>query len=979
MASRRLRRTKSFTSYLGALTQDLQDLKNSASSPTTVNNFSVGPESLENSLVLNNKSIESASYIEGISGWKIDGTGVAEFSDVFVRGDINASSGTIGYWNISNPDVVRRIGNRDLYGTFLESSDLGASDYNKDSGTYVGLYKSYIDEEVAIVSASRKENVVTAVCPGHRFRVSDLISVDIPDDVSMSTGKAAVRVIEANYNNFKYISLGADVTELTGENYSGTAILNNKDVAGLYLQDYGRSLFDYGYFSNEGVSYVSAETPNLVYNASFEYVDDSNITVFSSDSWVGGTLTPTSYAYSSTNIYNGDSTYGGKLQWTSTALSTYTMATVNASEFKRLDFYKNDRELYLNFDAFFVNNLNQVTIPTTNSFATTSSSVITITCPGHGLAVDDLVYLDFNVIATGYYNYTSGYRIHTVLSVSGDSFTIQNKHGSTTSNVITLSARWSDNPCIFKYTQPIFDLNDIKIGFVTNTSTPTYDLTTSIYDVLTDVTISNWGDYRYWTASINEFDSWYMDRVNTPYRTINSMGITAAILNGEGSTKQNLNIKISSAKLEAKYRSIAGTQYLSDTEFYLCFPEWVWHGTQGVGNAAPIKRNVKAVNASGIGYILDNVSLSPSKKFFYGDFGSTSFYYKFTSTDTTKTNKVSYEAPRQWLDIDLDYQTAELRYMDLIEFKSSDFLKQLYINPGLNTIKNSSTGVNYSGESLLIGESSAINLSSGIYKYLTAESTYRDVEAYFSAETGTNSAVISMYAVSSTENANGPDAGKSGAGMFMSVDSDDKGLTDIRSDRLIIGSEQQVSVTAFGESAVISLNAPNTEIISWGTQMGAWVTDDFAGFYKNSTAHFGIQYNGGTPKVWSSNIRNNELTSNYSSVAISTVTSQLGYISSSITTKKNIEPLQFTIDSILAVEPVQFNYKSEEDGLPKHAGFIAEQLVEAGLNDYVSFDESGTPVTVNYDRFVSALQSVVRHQATQIADLNSRLSALEGS
>jgi hypothetical protein len=109
------------------------------------------------------------------------------------------------------------------------------------------------------------------------------------------------------------------------------------------------------------------------------------------------------------------------------------------------------------------------------------------------------------------------------------------------------------------------------------------------------------------------------------------------------------------------------------------------------------------------------------------------------------------------------------------------------------------------------------------------------------------------------------------------------------------------------------------------------------------------------------------------------VNNQLGYISSSITTKKNIEPLQLTIESILSVEPVEFNYKSEEDGSAKHGGFIAEQLVEAGLGDYVTIDSEGNPVTVNYDRFVSALQSVVRHQATQIADLNSRLSALEGN
>ena len=170
MASRRLRRSKSFTSYLAALNQDMQDLKNNTTTtPTVLGSQSVSSDALGDALVLDNKSIESASYVEGISGWKIDGSGVAEFSDVFVRGDINAASGTIGYWNISSPDVFRRIGNRDLYGTFLESSDLGSNDKDKDSGTYVGLYKSYIDTPVPIVSVSRLENVATVISTGHRL------------------------------------------------------------------------------------------------------------------------------------------------------------------------------------------------------------------------------------------------------------------------------------------------------------------------------------------------------------------------------------------------------------------------------------------------------------------------------------------------------------------------------------------------------------------------------------------------------------------------------------------------------------------------------------------------------------------------------------------------------------------------------------------------------------------------------------------
>jgi hypothetical protein len=994
LASRRLRRTKSFTSYLGALTQDLQDIKNSASAPITVDNFSIGSESLDNSLVLNNKSIESASYVEGVSGWKIDGTGVAEFSDVFVRGDINAYSGTIGYWNISNPDVVRRIGNRDLYGTFLESSDLGASDYNKDSGTYVGLYKSYIDEEVTIVSASRKENVVTAVCPGHRFKISDLISVTIADDVTMSTGESAVRVIEANYNNFKYIAVGADVTELTGENYSGTAILNNKDVAGLYLQDYGKALFDYGYFSNEGVAYVSAETPNLVYNPSFEYIT-GNTNQFSSASWFSETSTVTSYEYSVDDIYNGDSFLGGQIGWTTTGLSTYLHAQVNESEFKRLDFYKNNRELYLNFDMFFKFPISKVAIPTTDSFVTTSPLVITITCPGHGLAVDDLVYFDFTVGGLYY-----GFRIHTVLSVSGDSFTVPNMQG-TTAESITLSRYATESgPVIFKYTQPVFDLSEIKISFVTAydiSGDPILDSTTSLEDVLADVTAADWEDYRYWSHSVSDFENWYFytDLYSSSplYRPISSMGIIALnLLDGDGSTKQLLNIKLSSSKIESFYRKLAPNSYNSSVEFYISFPQWMWYGTYSDSLTAPTKRNVKVVSAAGVGYILDNVSISPDKKFFFGDSGSSSFYYKLAEgdADQAKTSKVSYEAPRQWLDIDLDFQTAQFKYIDSIEFKSSDFLKQLYINPNINTIKSFSTvfgGGNQ--ERILIGESSTLNISSGQYRYLDEGNVnYRTIESFSSQETGNSSAIYQIKAVSSA--AKNPNSYNSSAGgLFrVSVDTNDLGS--------IYGDADSIQLRAFSDKVVIDAvgynnggNYSRLNLVSSGlvilqsslTQTRFEMNGGSgAGFFQesNNSMVFGLT-NESPSRISAAGVLNNELTSGYQTVYLHTSSKLLGYVSSSITTKKNVEPLQLSIDSILAAEPVQFNYKSEENGSAKHAGFIAEQLVEAGLGGYVSFDEDGVPKTVNYEMFVSALQSVVRHQAAQLADLTSRLEALEGS
>lgn len=1000
MASRRIRRTKTFSSYLSALNQDISRIE-SKPRISGLSDGIVAGSALSSSVVLDNNFIQSGNYLPGLTGWKIDSNGVAEFSDIYVRGHIDAQTGSIGYWNISTPVVDRTFGGKRLFGTFLESRDLGISDNTQTNGSYVGLFKSYSEEGVAITHKYRFNNVATITAPDHGFENGDYVNITLEDDdVTFSTGESTVRIFNVTKDTFSYVNAGEDLTYVADGEYQdnftyGTATLYVKDVAGLYLQDYGKALFDYGYFSNEGISYVSAETPNLVYNSSFEYEVGNGTFDFSNFSWISESdLTISAYNYSIDNIYAGDSYLGGQIEWTDTALSTYLHAQVNEAEFKRLDFYKNNRELYLNFDMFFKFPISKIAIPTTNSFFTTDSSIITITCPGHGLSVDDLVYFDFEAVASGYVGYTSYYRVHTVLSVDGDDFTVENKTGNTTSNPVTLSRRFTTSgPVIFKYTQPILDLNDIKISFVTGydlLENPILDSSTSLFDVVTDVTAANWDYYRYWSHSMADFEVWYFNSdlyEASTYRPISSMGITALdLLGGDGSTKQLLNIKLSSSKIESYYRKLSpSSYYISDLEFYVSFPQWMWEGTESNASLAPIKREVKVISDISVGYILDNVSLSPSKKFFFGDSGSSSFYYKLTEDDQVKTNKVSYEAPRQWLDIDLDYQTAQLKYMDSIEFKSSDFLRQLYINPGINTVKSSPTvfgGGN--NERILIGESSTLNITSGQYRYLSEDNVnYRTVEAFSSQETGNSSAIYQIKAVSSANpNIN---SSNSGAGGYLSVAVDSNDLGYIRGDADDIylqafsfaglaatdgvGGQSRLTL---GGSGIVDIESSLT---STSFQMNG---SSGAGFIQKSdySMVFGLT-NDSPARVSALAIQSNELTSDYQSVYISTIDNTLGYVSSSIATKKNVEPLQLTLDSILAAEPVQFNYKSEEDGSPKHAGFIAEQLVEAGLGGYVSFDEDGSPKTVNYEMFVSALQSVVRYQASQITNLEDRITRLE--
>ena len=64
--------------------------------------------------------------------------------------------------------------------------------------------------------------------------------------------------------------------------------------------------------------------------------------------------------------------------------------------------------------------------------------------------------------------------------------------------------------------------------------------------------------------------------------------------------------------------------------------------------------------------------------------------------------------------------------------------------------------------------------------------------------------------------------------------------------------------------------------------------------------------------------------------------------------------------------------RAESDGLRRIPGLVAEEVEEAGLSEFCSYDESGNLVGVMYDRVALLLIPLVR-------DLTARLNALEGA
>jgi len=287
VASGRLRRNKSIGSYLSSLEQTATNLNTRQNFLTTgLASGSISESALPEELAIANKTIQTDNFVEGYSGWRISGDGSAEFGSVIVRGDINAYSGTIGYWNISTPAVSRVIGPYNLLGTFIESSAAGSNDVDTTSGTYVGLYKSYSPEEIVVTSKIRASNISTLTAENHQYEVGDYVIVSLEDDITFNNGSVPVILTDTTNDTFTYSNTGSDVGESAA---TGVVQLYNPDVAGLYLRDYGKREFDYGYFSSAGVAYVSAEDINIIENPSFEYKDGSNVIASSSTSWVAGT------------------------------------------------------------------------------------------------------------------------------------------------------------------------------------------------------------------------------------------------------------------------------------------------------------------------------------------------------------------------------------------------------------------------------------------------------------------------------------------------------------------------------------------------------------------------------------------------------------------------------------------------------------------------------------------------------------------
>ena len=116
---------------------------------------------------------------------------------------------------------------------------------------------------------------------------------------------------------------------------------------------------------------------------------------------------------------------------------------------------------------------------------------------------------------------------------------------------------------------------------------------------------------------------------------------------------------------------------------------------------------------------------------------------------------------------------------------------------------------------------------------------------------------------------------------------------------------------------------------------------------------------------------------------------------SSVRYKKDIADATWGLADVLKLRPVTFksNATGEEADDQTYGGLIAEEVHDAGLTEFVVYDEEDRPDALHYPHMIALCVKAIQElsakvttletenttQATQIADLISRVTALESA
>jgi hypothetical protein len=98
---------------------------------------------------------------------------------------------------------------------------------------------------------------------------------------------------------------------------------------------------------------------------------------------------------------------------------------------------------------------------------------------------------------------------------------------------------------------------------------------------------------------------------------------------------------------------------------------------------------------------------------------------------------------------------------------------------------------------------------------------------------------------------------------------------------------------------------------------------------------------------------------------------------SSLRYKNTIENTTHGLTELLKLRPI--TYKGNTDGDKIYGGLIAEEVHEAGLTEFVEYNENGQPDALAYGNMVSICIKAIQEQQTKIQELEARITTLEAN
>jgi len=96
---------------------------------------------------------------------------------------------------------------------------------------------------------------------------------------------------------------------------------------------------------------------------------------------------------------------------------------------------------------------------------------------------------------------------------------------------------------------------------------------------------------------------------------------------------------------------------------------------------------------------------------------------------------------------------------------------------------------------------------------------------------------------------------------------------------------------------------------------------------------------------------------------------------SSLKYKQNIRDYNRSISELMQMRPVLFQSKGDDSGRD-FAGFIAEEIDELGMTEFVQYDEEGKPDALNYANMTAILVKSIQDQQKQIQDQQKQIESL---